>query len=303
MGESFMDSILHWGIQPILWLQHFSPALDLPFIGLTQLGSEEFFMLAVAVVFWCLNRRHGARLAMLLLFSVWLNSVAKELLNQPRPFSYDPAVRMIFPADGGGMPSGHTQNTVVLWGYLAWAFRRRWLTVLAALFIVLVPLSRLYLGVHFPTDLLGGYLLGGVLLWLYVRWEPAAENWVHRRRLGWQFAVAFVVPLVLYLVHPSADEALVTGLATFTGMGLAFVHERRWVGFEAPAGTWQRLACLVLGIAMALIIRFGLKAAFTGMEPEAAFRFARYVLIGLWAGVGAPWTFVRLGWAPAPGRV
>ncbi len=92
------------------------------------------------------------------------------------------------------------------------------------------------------------------------------------------------------------------GLATLTGMGLAFVHERRWVGFEAPSGTGQRLACFVLGIVVVLGIRFGLKAALTGLEPEVAFRFARYILIGLWAGVGAPWTFVRLGWAPAPGR-
>ncbi len=297
-----MDPILYWGIQPILWLQHFSPALDLPFIGLTQLGSEEFFLLAVALVFWCLNRRQGARLAMLLLFSVWLNSVAKELLNQPRPFSYDTAVREIFPASGGGLPSGHTQNTVVLWGYLAWAFRRRWLTVLAAVLIVLVPLSRLYLGVHFPTDVLGGYLLGAVLLRLYIRLEPGAEGWVHRLPLGWQIALALVLPGVLYLVHPSADEALVTGLATLTGMGLAFVHERRWVGFEAPAGARERLACLALGIAVVLGGRFGLKAALTGLEPEVAFRFARYILIGLWAGVGAPWTFVRLGWAPAHKR-
>ena len=185
-----------------------------------------------------------------------------------------PAVRMIFPATGGGLPSGHTQNTVVLWGYLAWAFRRRWLTALAAVLMVLVPLSRLYLGVHFPTDLLGGYLLGAALLWLYVRLEPRAEEWVHRRRLGWQFALALVLPGVLFLLHPSADEALVTGLATLTGMGLAFVHERRWVGFEAPAGAAQRLACFGLGVVVVLALRFGLKAALTGLEPEVAFRFA-----------------------------
>jgi membrane-associated phospholipid phosphatase len=297
-----MDPILHWGIQPILWLQQFSPALDLPFIGITQLGSEELFLVTLAFVFWCLDRRHGARLAMLLLFSVWLNSVVKELVNQPRPFEFDPAVRMIFPATGGGLPSGHTQNTVVLWGYLAWAFRRRWLTVLAVVLMVLAPLSRLYLGAHFPTDLLGGYLLGAVLLWLYIRLEPRVEGWVHRRSLGWQIALALGLPGVLLLLHPSADEALVTGLATFTGMGLAFIHERRWVGFEAPAGVRERLACLALGVVVVLVIRLGLKAVLTGLEPEVVFRFARYILIGLWAGVGAPWTFVRLGWAPAPGR-
>lgn len=297
-----MEPLLNWGVQIILWMQQFSPTLDLPFIGLTMLGSEDFFLVIVAFVFWCLDRRTGARLAVLLLASVWLNSVAKELLNQPRPFTYAPSVRMIYEATGGGLPSGHTQNTVVLWGYLALTYRRRWLSWLAGALMILVPLSRLYLGVHFPTDLLGAYLLGAALLGLYLTLEPGAEIWLAHAGLTWQLGLAVVAPLVLVALHPSADEALVTALGTLLGMGVGVALERRWVGFEASGSWTRRIACLVLGAAVMLLLRFGLKAAVGALEPEAVWRLVRYAAIGLWAGLGAPWAFVRLGWAPAVRR-
>ena len=171
-----MEPLLNWGVQVILWLQGGSPLLDLPFIAITNLGSEEFLLVVMAFVFWCVDRRAGARLAALILISAWLNAVAKEIALQPRPFEWDQQVRMIFPATGGGLPSGHTQGTVVLWGYLALAFRRRWLSILAAILMLLVPLSRLYLGAHFPTDLLGGYLLGALILLAYLRLEPPSSE-------------------------------------------------------------------------------------------------------------------------------
>lgn len=63
----------------------------------------------------------------LFFFLIWgyLNSAAKVLANQPRPFAYDHRVKAIVPAGGGGLPSGHTQSTVVLWG----SFGAPWLFV------------------------------------------------------------------------------------------------------------------------------------------------------------------------------
>ena len=69
--------------------------------------------------YWCLDRRTGSRLFFLLLLSAYVNAVAKVLANQPRPFTYDPRVQALVKAGGGGMPSGHTQNAVVIWGFLA----------------------------------------------------------------------------------------------------------------------------------------------------------------------------------------
>jgi membrane-associated phospholipid phosphatase len=289
-----MQGILDWGIRVVLWFQQFSPKLDLPFKVFTFMGEEEFFLLLLPLIFWCVDRRAGMRVTVLFLLSVYVNSVTKILAGQPRPFEYDPRVKKLFEATGQGFPSGHTQSAVVVWGYLAAQFRRVWLWVVAVLLIVFIPLSRVYLGAHFPTDLLGGYVIGALLLWLYLRWEPGSEAWLEKKGLAWQLGLATVVPLVLLAVSPALDESIVTATAVMMGMGAGYALERRWVGFEAAGVWWKRVLRVLLGVAVIFGLRFGLKAAFVGLEPEPLFRFVRYALIGLWGGLGAPWTFVRM---------
>jgi len=82
-------------------------------------------------------------------FSAYVNSAAKVFASQPRPFQYDSRVKQIVSTGGGGFPSGHTQGTLVFWGYLALRFRHPFLWVIAGLLIILIPLSRLYLGGSF----------------------------------------------------------------------------------------------------------------------------------------------------------
>jgi len=292
-----MQDILTGSIPILLWLQQFSPALDVPFKAFTFLGEVDFFLLFLPVLYWCLNRRLGARMSILIPLSAYIGAVVKVVLNQPRPFELDPRVRAIVSETDRGFPSLHTQNTVVTWGYLGAAFRRTWLWIAAGLLMVFVPLSRLYLGVHFPTDLLGGYVIGAALLLLFLRLEPAAEAWLGERGFAWQLGAALVLPGLLLLFLPGGDETAVISGATLIGATAGFALERRWVGFETDGAWWERGLRLLLGVAVLLGLRLGLKAAFSGLQPEPAFNFVRYALMGLWYGVGAPWAFVRLGLA------
>jgi hypothetical protein len=193
---------------------------------------------------------------------------------------------------GFGLPSGHTQNTVVIWTYLASQFKRRWFWVVAALLMVLVPLSRIYLAVHFPTDLLGGYVMGLLVLLLYLWLEPRAEAALERAGLIWQLAISILVPAVLLLILPV--ETAVSSGSTLAGMGVGFALERRWVGFETAGAWWKRALRYVVGMAVMFGLYVGLKAAFDGLEPALLFRFIRYGLIGFWGGLGAPWAFTKL---------
>lgn len=294
-----MEKILDWGVQVILWFQQFSPALDLPFKVFTFMGEEQFFLLILPLIYWCLDRRNGARLVVLFLFSAYVNAVAKRLGGQPRPFAYDARVRMLYPAGGEGFPSGHTQAAVVVWGYLASRFRRTWLWVLAGLLILFIPLSRVYLGVHFPHDLLGGYLLGAVLLLLYLWLEPGVEEWLKAKGLAWQLGLAIGIPLLLMLLFLTEDG--VTEGATLMGMSVGFVLERRWVGFDSGGIWWKRALRFLLGVAVLFGLWMGLRVAFGSLEPALLFRFVRYGLVGLWGAVGAPWAFVRLRLAGSQG--
>jgi len=297
-----MDSILDWGSTVVQWFQQASPAMDAPFKILTVMGNEAFYLLFFPVMYWCVDRRVGARLIVLFLFSSSVNAVVKELAGQPRPFQYDAAVKKLCDAGGGGFPSGHTQGAVVIWGYLASHFRKPWLWVVASLLMILIPLSRVYLGVHFPTDLAGGYALGAALLLLFVRFEPGLEAWLAGRGLGLQVVTALAFPGLLLLLAPRVGNYQVRTVASLMGMGLGFVLERRWVGFEAGGTLTKRASRLLVGMAILLLFREGLGALAGGAGPEAVSAFVRYLLLGLGGALFAPWLFVRLGLADGAGK-
>jgi membrane-associated phospholipid phosphatase len=287
-------SLLDWGIQVVLWFQQFSPALDLPFKMLTFLGDETFYLVFMPLFYWCIDRRTGARLFFLLLLSAYLNAIVKVLADQPRPFTYDPRVQSIVDADGGGMPSGHTQNAVVIWGFLAARSGRKISWLIAAFLMVGIPLSRVYLGVHFPTDLIGGYLLGGIFLILFLLSAPRLETWLIEQGFAWQILISLLGPLILILLNPTGDKYVLSMVSILMGVCTGFVLERRFVRFSCESVWWKKAIRYLLGVVVLFGLWGGLKLAFSGMEPAAPFRFIRYALVGLWGGVGAPWMFVRL---------
>ncbi|UCD78305.1 MAG: phosphatase PAP2 family protein [Desulfobacterales bacterium] len=289
-----MASLLDWGIEVVLWFQQFSPALDLPFKAITLLGEETFYLIFMPLVYWCIDRRNGARLFILLLLSAYLNAIAKVLANQPRPFTYDHRVRPIATAEGGGLPSGHTQNAVVIWGYLAARSGKATAWLAAGFLMVAIPLSRVYLGVHFPTDLIGGYLLGALILILFLRLAFRLEIWLAEQGVVRQILISLGGPMILILLNAGGDKAVLSMASVLMGICAGFALERRFVGFSCNGSWWERILRYLLGGAVLFALWGGLKTAFADLEPAALFRFIRYSLLGLWGGVGAPWVFVRM---------
>ena len=289
-----MESLLNWGIDVVLLFQQFSPALDLPFKILTSLGDKEFYLLLMPLVYWCIDRRAGARLFVLLLISAYLNEVAKLLVDQPRPFNYDPRVIKLAHEDSGGLPSGHTQSAVVVWGYLACRFKKRPLWLLAGFLIIAIPLSRIYLGAHFPTDLFGGYTIGALVLFIFLRLDPRLETWFDQKGILFQLGAALGLPAFLMLFIPSGNQDLLTAVGALTGVATGMVLERRWVRF-CSGGRWlKQVIRFVLGAVILFAVWFGLRLVFKPLEPAGLFRVIRYALVGLWGGLGAPWLFVQL---------
>jgi membrane-associated phospholipid phosphatase len=288
------EEILDWGIDVVLWFQQFSPALDLPFKSLTFLGNLEFFLILMPLIYWCLDRRMGARLLILFLISAYINSVAKVIADQPRPFQYDSRVKALVHAGGGGLPSGHTQSAVVVWGYLASQAGRRMLWILAGFLMIAIPMSRLYLGVHFPTDLLGGYILGILLLGLYLQSVLKVETWLIQKGLLWQIGLAVVLPILFIYVNPKGSIDALNAGSVLLGFAPGIILERRWIRFCAGGKPLRRILRFIPGFIVLIGIWMGLRIAFAGMEPVALFRVVRYALVGLWCTLGAPWLFVRL---------
>jgi len=289
-----MESLLNWGIEVVLWFQQFSPALDLPFKALTFMGNEAFYLLFMPLAYWCIDRRTGAGLFILLLFSAYLNAVAKVIAGQPRPFNYDPRVKPLGHAGGGGLPSGHTQNAVVIWGYLAARFGKTIGWIIAGFLMIGIPLSRIYLGVHFPTDLFGGYLLGALILVLFLWIAPRLEEWLVQKGFAWQLGFSLVLPIILIFLNPADNPYVLSMIAALMGISAGIALERRFVGFSSRGLLWKRAIRYLLGVCILFGLWGGLRVVFSALEPVAVFRFFRYALVGLWGGLGAPWLFVRL---------
>lgn len=294
-----MDAVMEWGVGVILWLQGFRPQLDLPFRIVTFMGNESFFLILLPLIYWCVDRRTGIRVSIIFLLSAYVNELCKALAHQPRPFQYDSRVVPVVHADGGGFPSGHTQGAVVVWGYLAAALRGAGAWAPAVCLMVLIPLSRLYLGVHFPTDLLGGYVIGGVLLLLCLRLAPPAESWIVRGGLRWQLFLAGAGPLLLLVLLPEEGSRAAGAL---WGLGTGFALERRCVGFRADGAWWRRGLRMILGACVLIALWSGLRVTFSAWGEHVLVRFLRYAVVGLWGGLGAPWVFVRLGLAAREAR-
>jgi membrane-associated phospholipid phosphatase len=290
-----MNGLLDWGVEVVLLFQKASPQLDAFFAFFSFLGDEEFYLLLFPLIYWSVDRAVGVRLMVVFLLSGLVNQVAKHLAAQPRPFQYDSRVKEIVGAEGFGLPSGHTQSAIVVWGYLGTAVRKRWFWVLAGMLMVLTPLSRIYLGVHFPTDVPGGYVLGIAVLWLWLRYGTRLEEWFFEQETIHQLILVTAIPALAMAAWPTED--MVTGGGTMVGIGAGLVLERRLVGFDVAGPFVQRALRFLLGMVILAGLWLGLRAAFDGLEPANILRLIRYSLVGLWGVLGAPWVFLKLGLA------
>jgi len=287
--------ILDWGIEVILWLQQASPALDGVFRALTFFGDVAFYLVFFPLLYWGLDRRLGTCTGALFLASALLNGAVKMALAQPRPFDYDPSVIALAHAEGYGFPSGHTQNTVAVFGYLAYRLRCRFVTVLALILCLLVPLSRIYLGVHFPTDVLGGYLLGGLLLVGYQRAEPPLIDWFSRRSLIALASLSLGFPLLLLAVLPADSTVGRSAVVTLASLAIGLLIERRWIRFRDNGSVWMRCGRVSLGFA-GVVLLYLLYTRGALIAPDEGDTLA-FGLIAFWTMVGAPFVFCRLGLA------
>ncbi len=315
-----MAAVLDFGVRFIVLLQGLGTWLEAPMKLFSFLGTEDFIMVGLPIIYWCYDTTLGMQVAVILMLSKSVNAFFKVALHGPRPYWISPAVRGLASETSFGLPSNHAQTAVVVWGILAAWLRKGWAWVVAGLLIFFISLSRLYLGVHFPHDILVGLLLGFLLLWSVLRfWKPVAA-WIGAKSVGRQVLYSFLASLVLLLLpliplvwlksigwQPpqawasyAAQALSFQDVFTYGGTILGLLVGFAWIGHLGgfqTRGTWVQLILrFLLGVAGVLILRFGLKAIFPAGEtvPAYIFRYLRYTLLGFWVTGVAPWCFVRL---------
>lgn len=140
------------------------------------LGTEEFYILIMPILYWCLDASLGIRVGTIMLLSSGLNFIFKLPFTSPRPYWVSAEVKALWAEYSFGLPSGHAQQAIAVWGSIAAYLRRGWAWAIALFLMLLIGLSRAYLGAHFLQDVFAGWLIGGLLLWLFLRfWDPIAR--------------------------------------------------------------------------------------------------------------------------------
>jgi len=290
-----MEALLQWGLDCIRLIQGWaSPPLTVVMRLITALGSTGVYIAVVCYVYWCVDEKKGLHLGIIALISIWINLSLKWALDQPRPFfsAYDPSVGMISERLGG-FPSGHAQNTLVALTIISSWLTRRWAYIAAALICLLVGFSRIYLGVHFPTDVIGGWLIGGILLAAYFLTRTRIETLLAKGGFRGGMYTSAALAFVMILYRPSVE--LILPGSMLLGLGAGYTICKFYCPFSASAfggrtGIYRLLAPLVrflLGITVLALLYVVTEKITGGMLVT----FLRFVLLSLWIAAGAPWLF------------
>ena len=323
-----MDSLISFGVAFTIAFQSLGGWLEAPMKFFSFLGSEDFFLIALPLVYWCLDSALGLRIGVMLLLSSGTNNLFKLGMHGPRPYWVSTSIQGMASETGFGVPSGHSQTAAGVWGIAAAGLKRTWAWVAAVTVVVLIGLSRLYLGVHFLHDVLLGWFLGGLTLWAFIKfWDPIAAR-LKKISMGRQILLAFAFSLAMILLaaliiflsrgfivpqewidnaklsgdppNPFSMEGIVTTMGTLFGLlaGVAWLAPRG--GFQVSGPAWKRALRFAVGLVGVAVFYLGLKLVFSLIVPDGetivalALRYIRYTLVGVWVSAGAPWVFSKL---------
>lgn len=259
----------------INYLQSFqSDALTAFFKFITFFGDKEFYIMVLPLFFWLWNKEKALKLMLVLLPSLLLNYYFKEIFHTARPLGV-----ALIEQHGFAFPSGHAQGSSTLWLILALLVRQRWMSILAVVMIILVSISRLYLGVHYPIDILGGILIGAVIVFFYHKYlYDAFKNILSVKSAIGIASMVTIMILFFTIVYP-ADDAI-TLLAVMWGFSIVLIFTNV-LETPAPLGFLWKLIMLIFGVVVVVLIWKGLKIVLPVNEFG---RFTRYALIGIWTG-------------------
>ena len=322
-----MENLIAFQLQFIHWFQGLGEWLTPIMEFFTFTGVEYFYLLVAPAIYWCWDTKLGLQAGLFLMVNANVNSALKILFCTARPFWVSTSIKHLAFDSTFGLPSGHAQNAVVFWGNIAAYLRKRWLWITLIAVIFLVGISRIYLAVHFPHDVLVGWLVGILMLWLFIRLSGPVTDWTLKLRLRNQILAILAFSLVLILIgflarlavsnfevpgewvaaaaesfpeedpiNPLDISGFISNAGAFFGLAAGACWIKTLGGYNASGSVAQRFGRYVLGALGVITIYLGLRAIFPQGETWLPYllRFIRYGLIGLWVTALAPLLFIKI---------
>lgn len=281
------------------------PVLNEFMLLITQLGEETAFLVVALILFWCVSKRTGYYVLSVGFIGTLGNQFMKLLFRVPRPWVLDPNFTILEQAreaaTGYSFPSGHTQSAVGTFGAIAHTASKKWIRVIATAIAVLVPFSRMYIGVHTPADVLVAAAIAVALILLLRPIFFSGNGKYIPVLLGAMLflAIGYMCFINLYPFPENIDahnlESGVTNAYTLFGalLGLIVVYivDEKWLTFSTKAVWWAQIMKVVGGLLVVLAVKSGLKVPLNALLGEFIGRSARYFLIVVVAGILWPLTF------------
>lgn len=275
------------------------PGLNEIMLLITRLGEETAFLVLALVMFWCVDKRRGYFVMAVGFMGTMVNQVLKLVCAVPRPWVLDPEFTILEQAreaaSGYSFPSGHTSTAVGTFGAIAATEKRRWLGIVCIVLAALVGLSRMYVGVHTPYDVLVGAACAALLV---ICFKPIVMgNSEKAMYILMAVLVACGVGYLLYVeLYPfpadfdahnltSATNNAFTMIGCLCGMLVVYFGEKKWVNFSTAGAWWIQIIKVSLGLGLVLAMKVGLKAPLNMLLGELAGRAVRYFLMVVAAGL------------------
>lgn len=294
------------GLKVILWFQSWrTDLISNLFLPFDWMGTETFFILLLTFIYWVINKKAGRRFIVFFLFSAWFNSFFKEIFKRPRPFQVSKNVIPAFDATEYGLPSGHTQAGTLIGLVSIIEIRKQLATIMFVGYIFLMGISRMVHGVHYPQDVILGWIFGILIVFALYKLDRRLTGFFREIRFKGILILTIITTAIIwvmnYWVHPSPDGFVgtLTPGGSLVGVIPGIYIESRYIRFSTEGRSLQKIVRYIVGIITLILIQEGLKSVMAAMsghtfQVDAMVRFIRYVLVGLWLTAGAPWLFTKI---------
>ncbi|NCD04790.1 MAG: phosphatase PAP2 family protein [Spirochaetia bacterium] len=268
-----------------------NPFLDFIANFSSLFGEQTILILILSIVMYAYDKNKGFAICGSLVISLVSMGTLKAIIRAPRPFTVLEEIqgKRLETATGYSFPSGHTTGAASMYSSLSFAIKKRKISIICATIIVLVGLSRMYLGVHWPLDVFAGLLLGIVLSMIfYPIFEEISKNQDNKYIVSLIIGIISTLLAILLssllhfnLINETAFSDLMKTIAFSGGGFIGIAYETKKINFSNVGSLYQKMLRIIVVISGMLIIQFVLSE----ITAEAYYYIGasiRYLLVGLW---------------------
>ncbi|HDR6316987.1 TPA: phosphatase PAP2 family protein [Bacillus thuringiensis] len=266
------------------WMTSLEGSVPTTFFKLvSSIANETLYLVIISILYWCVSKRKAFHMIVMLCFSGYMGIVVKEFMKIPRPYTYD-GIQALYEKSAAGysFPSTHVQLAATFWSSFMILSKKKIIWVIGIIFIILVAISRLYLRVHWLSDIISAVLISVIVVYLYtkVTGELSDRKFILLQR------IVLAVSLIMYFITDQIDNLKLLGVVTGSTIGI--ILENHFIKMNENNNLKMQVIKTVLGLSVMLIMQFILKKVIPDMY------YLRYVLTGITITFLCPFIFYML---------